>query len=222
MDNDNVIKVVLTTRQSLTCSDEENEYIIQIDGQILEQTEDEEDEPVEAGSLRAYLVQRDRMDEDGRDFWQEVDAHSHLLLDAMQAIIDVETSEYRETIDEMSKQTLVNTDVLVLDLVAILPDYRGRGLGLVASQRVLDLYGSGCGVAVTLPCPLQHYPAHAVDPKSAARMRYDLFTADEAAGRRKISRHWKELGFKKIPDSEYMVLFFGLDRPTMRDLLGGA
>src|SRR5690242_15766545 len=48
-----------------------------------------------------------------------------------------------------------DTDLLVLDYVALDPKWRGLRLGLLAVRRIVDLLGDGCGLAVAEVSPLR-------------------------------------------------------------------
>ena len=59
------------------------------------------------------------------------------------------TGEMREGIAEETS----GTDILFVESIELLPEYRGRALGLAALRRTLEFLGGGCAVAVVWAYP---------------------------------------------------------------------
>lgn len=197
--------------------DPDPEYIVKIEGEILAFVDENGAEEELAGSLEAYLIQVNRIFEDGRSVFTVADAHSHYILEALSQILDPKTEEVRDDVQKVFNYTIDLGDILFLDTITILPQHRGEGVGLAAMQRLLDLCCAGCSCAVLKPFPMQHHAEFRRKEKPEPAMRYDLFVKGREAGRKRIARYWERLGFRKLPNSYYHALSFGLERPEMRE-----
>ena len=88
-------------------------------------------------------------------------------------------------------------DLLVLDRLGLIPEYRGSDLGLEIIREATRQVGPGCAVVALIP----------------AAMNYDHVTgaftrATDPLGRQKLERHYRRLGFQKLGD----VMYFDLRR----------
>jgi hypothetical protein len=83
-------------------------------------------------------------------------------------------------------------DLLVLDRLGLVPEYRGRDLGLVILLETIRELGSGCAVAAMIPCAL------AYDHTGATFTRLD-----DPEGTKKLERYYRRLGFRKLGEILY-------------------
>ena len=54
---------------------------------------------------------------------------------------------------------MVDLDLLIIDYVAIYPEYRGLSVAESAIHRTIDIFGAGCGLVACKPWPLQFTPS---------------------------------------------------------------
>jgi hypothetical protein len=108
-------------------------------------------------------------------------------------------------------------DFLVLDYVVLHPKCRGRGLGLQAVQRFVDLAGGGCALAVCDICPFDTGPGEGLGlPESW--LRRPASRREEKAGRDRLRVYFGQLGFQRIGRTR----FYGLplaDLTALEDLV---
>ena len=193
--------------------DEWEKYIVKINGRIsyVDYGEEEESDAIEAGHIEAYLLRVTAAMENGLPLVQVFDSHSSNVLEAFEVVIDSKTFGVRESLQRLLGTEIWPGDVFFLDNVEILPEHRGKGLGVHAVRCLFDTYARSCAVAVTKPYPL--YPkANKVlqqrgmgDPKWFKAMRYDKFKANDSTAARKLSQLWSQVGFRKIPKSSWHV-----------------
>lgn len=198
---------------------EESEYVTEINGVIHQHGElpsGAPAPPVEVGSIKAYRVYGGRALNDGASLWDECDAHSQTAAD-LYGLVFSEGYEFADAIQEMFPDAM-SPEVLLIDLVRLVPTARGRGVGLRAARRVMDLFEPDGGVVVVKPFPLQ-FNAH---QRAQAIADTDLraFTCDEPTAFEKLRKYWTRLGFRQIPETGHLALSPTLVTPTIRDLDG--
>jgi hypothetical protein len=116
------------------------------------------------------------------------------------AIFDQETDEILETVADPSGLR----DVLVVDTVKVVADRRGQKLGLRFVDRIRTLYSRGCAVVV-----LKAYPLTLERPKHPDLVDRDVFvrpfSCEGDAAKAKLRAYWSQLGFRQVPDTDFMV-----------------
>ena len=92
-----------------------------------------------------------------------VSARRCLLGEASPALVltaDPELAAYRALFTRagrfLDRITRRRGDLLVLDRLGLVSDYRGRGLGLTVIREVTRQLGSGCAVAALIPSPMSY------------------------------------------------------------------
>jgi len=191
-------EVHFTTRSSLVPDDEPSEYVIGIEGVIVARGQS-------VGSLRASVVQIARAHEAGEDIADVFDTEGSLF-EAFEAVVNARTGWIKDRFD-----CSAGLDLLHIDRVEVDAMHRGRSVGLLAVLRLLEAYGGGCGVATGKPFPLQHEGrSRPAEPVANDLRRRDL---------RRLSAHWRKLGFVPVRGSKVYALALSLRRPGYRELV---
>jgi hypothetical protein len=100
-------------------------------------------------------------------------------------------------------------NLLIVDRIEILPEFRGNNIGLECLRRCLQQYAHGCGV-VALKCfPLQFEGAELDDPAWRRKMQMGKLSKDHKRSLAKLKKYYASLGFKIIPGTDIMVAFVG-------------
>ena len=107
-----------------------------------------------AGRVSGYVLRFDQMADDGIDPLEACDAHSQATLDYYVALFDPDTHEIKADIDR-ALQGLMFGNVLILDVIELLPAHRGRRLGLQIARRFIEMFDTGCCLVICDPFPLQ-------------------------------------------------------------------
>lgn len=211
----------LATELPLSIAGWESEYVVELEG-IIEcttQTDGREAPPAKAGTVKAYLIQVDRIMEDGQPVVEVADAHSQEVYDACAAVFHPQTNDFKAPIRKMFDNQIFDLNILFADLMKILPEHRGRRVGLAVMQRMIDLFGSGCALTVLKPFPVQFNTRHGTEDQGEAGMQYDRFVKDPDRACAKLARYWQCLGFRRIPSSDHHALCMSLRRPSAKDIL---
>lgn len=205
-------RIRFDTSVSLASLDEQDP-VIDIVGRIVHIDNDEKE--TEAGELRGAVVRIGRVINDGYDFFEACDAHSQELSNIAELVWDRDTDEYREDLVEGACG-----DLIVPATLKILPEHRGKGVGLLAIWRFLDYFGSGAALAILTPFPMNHSDERGRRYKIDLAMSYESFKTTKAVGIEKLARHWGRLGFRRVArDPDYMSLDMQLRRPSLEDLI---
>jgi hypothetical protein len=96
-------------------------------------------------------------------------------------------------------------DLLVLDRLGLISDYRGRDLGLTIIRETIRELGSACAAVALMPTALNYEHATGQFTRS-----------NDAIGTRKLEKHYRRLGFKKRGEIMHFDLSFCMKLPDAR------
>jgi hypothetical protein len=129
------------TETGLSKDEEPDDFVDTFEGTILETTDGETGKV--AGKFRAYRIRLSQAEAQGESFHDVFDAHSQPLSD-YHAHLFVDGNEFSPKIK--GHEDIFEPNVLILDLIEILPQHRKKGLGLMVAHRLITLLGVGCGL----------------------------------------------------------------------------
>jgi hypothetical protein len=170
-----------------------------------------------AGRVSGYVLRFDHMADDGIDPLEACDAHSQATLDYYVALFDPDTHEIKAEIDR-ALQGLMFGNVLILDVIELLPAHRGRRLGLQIARRFIEMFDTGCCLVICDPCPLQ-FGNPGEDAGWRARMLTEAFTANEDVARARLAAYWQRLGFAEIPGTKLLGMNPTMRQPSLTDVI---
>lgn len=195
-----------------TIRHEPEDWIVSIKTVITQLADD--DQSVNVGTIRAFLVQVAQAQTDGLfTTYEVVDSY----YETAYYLGLLERGSWTEYVQEHFDA--VCQDLLVLDRIEILPEYRGRGIGLLALRALIDLFSQQCGLVVCKPFPLQFEGFRAANGTALPRTK-DKEKAFQQA-RRKLIRYWSRLGFRTIPQSDILALDPAYRMPSPKQMLRG-
>lgn len=114
----------------------------------------------------------------------------------------------------LDEDLVLNSNMLIIDRVELLPAYRGLGLGLECMKTCLRHMSHGCRIAALKPYPLQ-FEAKACESKNwSAGLELSSFSSNQRASLQRLKRHYGQLGFKHVRGTELMVLDLDKWSPT--------
>ena len=175
---------------------------------------DKGDIDINVGDVSACRIYGNRAENEGYNLWDACDAHSQEAADGYSLILD-EKGDFRPEVQEQFPDAF-SPEILVIGDVHVDPAFRGRGLGLVAVRRLIDLFEPDGGLVVIHPFPMQFGAAQKDDPVLSPELA--MFTDTEPESIARLQRYWSRLGFDPIPNSEWFGLSPAVRTPTSRDL----
>jgi hypothetical protein len=206
--------IVLSTRASLHLEGEPDEFISCYGGIIRAEGDDGIGHRV--GRVHAYRVHMGLAANQGESLFDVFDGYSQPMHDLYAALFDPETDFITEAI--IRQFEAIDSDLLILDYVVLHPRWRGLKLGLLASRRLVDLLGGGCGLVVSHIAPLRHEAHEILRVPKSWLPRHDS-DEDRKRGVVKLRRYFRLMGFQRIGRSCYYGLSMARLTPTLSDLL---
>ena len=155
-----------------------------------------------AGQIGASLVQFGEALDHGISAERLGDGISADISEYWELLFDVETGYVKE--DIQNEFEVVDLDLLIIDYVAIYPEFRGLRIGESAIHRAIDIFGAGCGLVACKPWPLQFTPSVADDQETLKRLALPNVSKGEAI--RKLRSYWSRLGFWPLGNSGIYLL----------------
>ena len=205
----------LRTSGSLHPGGEPDAFVSEYDG-VIRCTRDSDGRAVAVGMVRAYRLHAALAREAGESVFDVCDAHSRQLHEVYAALFDPREDDLAEGV--RSRFDAYESDLLVLDYVLLSPRWRGLRLGLLAARKLIDLLGGGCGLAVSWVHPLNP-DADAFRKVPAGWIPRHADEAGEREARRRLRRHFRRLGFRRVGRTRFDGLSLAQVTPTLEDLI---
>ena len=177
----------------------ETDFVHSITGRIIAESEARGEE---AGNIRASLIQFSEALDHGISEERLGDGISSDIAEYWELLSDPETGHPKEEIQ--NEFEMVDLDLLIIDHIVIHPEFRGLGIAKSAIHRMIDIFGTGCGLVACKPWPLQFTPSIANDPKALKQLALPDISEGEAI--RKLRSYWSRLGFWPIRNTGIYVL----------------
>ncbi len=198
--NDNVVASVEFVIRTELHDSAETDFVHSILGRITAEPENRGKE--DAGHIGASLVQFGEALNHGISAERLGDGISGDISEYWEHLFDVETGYPKEEIQ--NEFEVVELDLLIIDYVAIHPQFRELGIAESAIHRMIDIFGPGCGLVACKPWPLQFTPSVADDPEALKRLAPPNVGKAEAL--RKLRSYWSRLGFWPLGDTGIYLL----------------
>lgn len=191
----------------------EDTYLTSIEGNILYGDEDQL-----AGKLNIFYADLAGAAESGYSPFDILDIES-ATAPYFNALFDKETGEFKETIHSAAGN-IFQENLLILDRLEILPEFRGKKLGLACIYRIIQQYRHGCGL-IALKCfPLQFEAKHKHDVPDEWQKSIELekFSKSRKTSWSKLEKYYSSLGFTKVRGTEIMIMNPDYKQPRFEDL----
>ena len=168
------------------------------DGKIIKTTE--------IGQLKGTKVLVWKAINNGVDIFDVFDTERNLL-EIGEKIWDFEGDNFLSQLDDFYGGVLEYGDVLVLDRIETISEYRGHDLGKYWIKNFYNNFCSETGIFVLKNFPLQHENNIPDSEKKEwqDKMEYHKMDQDFDASDKKLFNYYKRLGFKKIPSIDDLL-----------------
>jgi hypothetical protein len=198
--NENVLASVEFVIRTELHDSVETDFVHSILGRITAEPEGRGKE--NAGHIGASLIQFGEALNHGISAERLGDGISGDISEYWEHLFDVETGYPKEEIQ--NEFEVVDLDLLIIDYVAIYPEFRGLRIGESAIHRAIDIFGAGCGLVACKPWPLQFTRSVADDQETLKRLALPKISKGEAI--RKLRSYWSRLGFWPLANSGIYLL----------------
>lgn len=132
------------------------------------------------------------------------------------SILVDEDGEMREEVVDQFPDLIWQYRIVTVNSITIEPEYRGRGIGLLALRKVLEVFGHSAFVLIK-PYPLQFsgwHDASWVPPEGVHDPEREFGRA-----RKKLVRYWKRLGAREIGKTGYLGIENTEELPSIKAVL---
>jgi hypothetical protein len=196
-----VASIEFAVRASLHEEYVDADFVHSILGKITAKSEDRGDEE-DAGYVKASLVQFGEAMDHGISTERLGDSIEGGIAEYWELLFDLNTGCWKEEVQDEYEAS--GCDLLIIDRMEISPRFRGTGVGPIAIDRTIDIFGPVCGLIACKPWPLQFTPAFARDRKALNRLKAPNVGRDEAI--HKLRAYWSRLGFWPLGETGIYLL----------------
>ena len=196
-----VASIEFAVRASLHEQYVDADFVHSILGKISAKSEYGRNEE-EVGYIKASLVQFGEAMDHGISSERLGDGIDGNIAEYWEVLFDLDTGCWKEEVQD--EYEVSGCDLLIIDCMEISPKFRGTGVGPIAIERTIDIFGPVCGLVACKPWPLQFTPAFARDRKGLNRLKAPVVGQDEAV--RKLRTYWSKLGFWPIGETGIYLL----------------
>jgi len=194
-------RLELTLSTALRENLEADDFVQSIHGRILVQKDPDATEQM-VGYVSASLLQFGSALERGVNADQLGDGISGDIAEYWELLFDPETGRWKD--DLQTEFEIDRTDLLIVDCIELQQGLRGLGIGLLAVERVIELFGVGCGLVACKPWPLQFAPAFATNAQKLDLLKPPATDLDISV--RKLRTYWSKAGFWPVGNGGIYVM----------------
>ena len=196
---------------------EPDDFVYKITGRVLCGTLNEERDRV-AGRFRIYYVDFSTGANYGYSAREVLDAYSDTYTYAG-VLLGRSDEPFSHRLEKLLGFEIWNPNFLVLDRIEILPQFRGRGVGLLAILSLMERFAAGAGVVGMKPFPLQFEPEPPGGHTSwRKRLQLDKLSRDHRQAASKLQSHYARLGFVRMSRTPFMFRSESWRLPTASEL----
>ncbi len=190
--------------QRLIDSEDPHEFITEITGTLNVYNEDTEAFDIPVGHISVHKVELGRALDAKASLFDIFDCRNSELHALYGHLFD-DKNDFHQHLEDIVHPGF-GSDLLIVERVEIDPEHRGQDLGLLLASRAIDAFADGCQYVVTIPSPLQFGLYSEASAKDRKIKGFDKFVKDEAVATKKISDHWKKIGFVELPDEPNILI----------------
>ena len=171
-----------------------SDFITVYEGDIIGMADDDSEQKI--GTLILYMVEAGRAMNESVSLFDVMDCLDGDSCDCFANLFDPATEQLKPEVEELiSENRATQWDIMLIERLELVPEYRGHGLGKSVALRAIQKFGENCGVITCVPVPLQFSGLGPSDKKPKGI----------ASAQRRVRDFWKGVGFARIPRSDYYI-----------------
>ncbi|MBM7332680.1 hypothetical protein [Alloalcanivorax marinus] len=180
---------------------------------------DDDDGRTLIGKFQAWYIDVSRAINEQESVFDVMDSLSVSIAEYFDPIFGENSPHFSDAVDDISDCVTDGYNLLILDRIEVLPQFRGRRIGLKVLRQMMVRFSPGAGVIALKAFPLQLEHESFDEDARAWRERLDLnsFVQDEEVSMAKLQDYYSTLGFKAIPNSDFMIFCTGWPIPSLDD-----
>jgi hypothetical protein len=187
-------------------------YLSEYEGEIRVGLEDDVNEFRLAGRAKLFIVNPDAAEdhEEAPSLFELLDLRGETAA-YLPLVHSTEPNRFSPAVRRILREDIVpSRNMLILDRLEILPEFRRQQLGLRYVRTAIKRFGSGCRIAALKPFPLQ-FERTLDDPDLVwrARMNLDLFSREARSAQASLKKYYSREGFIPLRGTDLMILDLG-------------
>ncbi len=155
------------------------------------------------GEVRFLMVHLDHILESDHYAFDVLDAHSEYLARHILKVFDPDTFEYTNEVMQHYQEDLIHLKICFIENIQLLPKYRGYNIGAKAIKDIVFHHGSGCGLFMLQPFPLQFETPE--KQKDYPQLELGKLEQDQELAGYKLMAYYQRIGFEPIQGVEGLV-----------------
>jgi len=187
-------------KREVTCSDAEDSFLGKYDGKLRDADSNEV-----AGRVGLYVVDLDGAGDAGHSAFDilDVEAETAEYIELLSAKDDGDFSPAVNAL--LNEEFAYSNNMLIINVVELLPRYRGYGLGLTCLETCLRHFRLGCRIAAIKPFPLQFLGGIKDSEDWSAGLELASLDRNKRTSTQKLRQHYSRLGFRHVRGTELMI-----------------
>jgi GNAT superfamily N-acetyltransferase len=217
-DQDMTIVMTWSGESRISKCPDPDEYVYETSGDILGIDDNGVKQPV--GKFQVYYVDAEHAIDEGEAIFDVLDAHSSHVAEYFEPVFGSQEPHFNSRILELFDHAVFGGNLLILDRLEVLPQYRGQGIGLTVLRHMIARFSSGAALVAMKPFPLQFEasPSVGFGDKWQDKMGLSQFPAAEDAATEKLFRYYSKLGFLRLSGTPMMVISTAHSLPSLEDM----
>ena len=205
-------KININLDFGLNEDDSDLKYISDYTGEIVEVNVDNDREKV-IGKISFKLLLLDLATFEGFN-WLVLFDHSASMEYVMTRIMDFENGELRKEIVEFCNLEVYNGDICLIERIELIDGYRGKGIGRMIVQGIVDRFYQSCGLFVAQVFPLQFESSSPDFEEWQERLNFKNLEKDEEKAFYQIKAFYQKAGFGHVDGYDDLMFYSAARRLT--------
>jgi hypothetical protein len=187
-------------------------YLSEYEGELLVGLEDDLDEFRLARRAKLFIVNPDAAEEDEEapTLFELLDLRGETA-PYLPLLHSTEPNMFSPAVRRILREDIgPSRNMLILDRLEILPEFRRQRLGLRYIRTAIKRFGSGCRIAALKPFPLR-FERTLDDPdlEWRPRMNLDLLSRETRSAKTTLKEYYSREGFIPVRGTDLMILDLG-------------
>lgn len=187
-------------KREVTCSDAEDAFLGKYDGKLRDADSNEV-----AGRVGLYVVDLDGAGEAGHPAFDVLDSEA-ATAEYIELLSAKEDGNFSPAVNALLNDApAFSNNMLIINVIELLPSYRGYGLGLTCMETCLRHFRLGCRIAAIKPFPLQFLGGIKDSDDWSAGLQLASLDGNKRTSTQKLRKHYARLGFRHVRGTQLMI-----------------
>lgn len=168
--------------------------------------DDPDQDEIYAGYASFRIAYIDQALNDGYDLEAMLD-YDEIVYRLAGNCFDYKMCGLKEDILEYYNNDVFNSNLCMLETIAILPEFRGEKIASKVIKDIVFHFSSGCCIFILQPFPLQFDRSRWESEDWIKQMDLNKFPSDETIAFKQLGNYYESMGFDKISGYEDFLFY---------------